>query len=524
MAERSSGLVTALIVMVVMTFGALSFMFAMMLQADEAEQAIAGLEKQRKALEARKAELEKTLAEKTALLTKKSAERAETREKREEIKRLSEQALQEAQAEGGKIEPSVRELANTIRDGFQRIKSVDEAMRQDMSSFESTRKTKEEELRQANERLVAAIAQFEEKEKNLETEIAQIRAKLDEVKLRLKKVQTEALRQKTISDAGGSILQVGDPVTSFAVIDLGLADRVRKGLKFQVWSLKRGYGMGWVQAKGRNFIEEGVLPGDWLVVGRGAEAQRYAIVSVGISREAEEKGLGLARLAGADTLKIIGPGVTESFSIAGVDWKIERVTEAKNPEELGVEVKGMVEVTEVRAHTSDVVILPERRRNPTCPQCGWEAPEPDMKYCPFCFLGDSNNEVQQLDQSVKAVLSQAQNPFLPIVPGDRLSNPYFSPNRPLIFVLGSQPVRRNRQEMKAFIMDNGGRVVDPETLLIRPEETLVKDVVLEVSPSEINYLIPGTGPDADRLLKRARELGIRVMREEELFEFFGEPK
>jgi hypothetical protein len=62
-------------------------------------------------------------------------------------------------------------------------------------------------------------------------------------------------------------------------------------------------------------------------------------------------------------------------------------------------------------------------------------------------------------------------------------------------------------------------VVEPQVLLTRPEEPAA--AFREIMPYRVNYLIPGVGPEADELLKRARELGIRSMREEELYEFFG---
>ncbi len=69
---------------------------------------------------------------------------------------------------------------------------------------------------------------------------------------------------------------------------------------------------------------------------------------------------------------------------------------------------------------------------------------------------------------------------------------------------------------------NGGKVVDPESLLARPEVAAADITGRDVMPYEVNYVVPGKGTDADVLLKRARELGIRLMREEELYEFFGE--
>ena len=232
--------------------------------------------------------------------------------------------------------------------------------------------------------------------------------------------------------------------------------------------------------------------------------------------------MGLARYPGNDTIKIMGPGVTDDFSVAGEEWAVEKATRVRTAKEAGADVKGMVEVVNVRSNSSDAVILPERYRMPVCPQCGWEAYAYDMRFCPFCFLGDSNNEIQPLDESVKIKLNIAENPFEPIRIGDRLSNPFFSPNRPLIFVLGSEMVRRSRQEMKTFIEENGGSVADPIVLLATPEEIQVGIAGEDILAYEVNYLMPGRGSDAERLLKRARELGIRVMREEEVFEFFGE--
>jgi hypothetical protein len=523
MAERSTGLMAGLITVIIMTTGALAFMFAMWIEVDETRQVIDAVVQEAKDLKDEQGELEVELGKQKGLLTQKTGERDQAIEKRDEIKGLRDSAQSESEQERSRIQPAVRDLSNSITDGHNRIKSVDEAMRQDLSSFENTKRSKEEELRQANERLVSAIATFEEKEKNIDVDIAQINAKLEEVQARLKKIQAEALRRKTISDAGGQIISVSDKKSNFCVINLGTADRIRKGQKFQVWALRRGYGLGWVQVKGRNFVEEGILPGDLLIVGRGEEMQKFPVVAVGISREAELKGTGLARRTAYDTLKIAGPGVNELFTVAGLDYKIERASTAMTAEEVGAEVRGMIEIAEVRTHTSDAFSIPERKGHPVCPQCGWEAYLEEMSHCPYCFLGDSHNEVQQLDKSVKTVLNKAENAFLPVSVGDRLSNPYFSSNRPLIFVLGSETVRRNRQELKAFIEENGGTVLEPQLLLRRPDDLSAVPVYFDVQSSEVNYLIPGTGPDANNLLKRARELGIRVMREEEIFEFFGEP-
>jgi hypothetical protein len=522
MSDRGGSLVPWLVVVVVLAVGAFSFMFAMWLEMDEKEQFIAKADERLNELREKRDSLQATLNARTTDLEKAQEELTSAKDRLEEVKRWRDEALENSRREERLIKPAVTELDNTKKALHSELRSVDEARKESMSAFEVEKRSLEEAIRVAHERLQAAVRDFEQREHAIDDEIGQLMAKLAELRARLHKARAQALRRDTISDAGGKVISVGDPSTNFVVVNLGTVDRVRPGMKFKIWSLRRGYGLGWVKEKGRDFVDEGVLPGDWLVAGREPEVDRYPIVTVGIAREAEEKGLGLTRRAGNDTLKIVGPGVTESYSVAGKEWRVETATAMMPPEEIGAEVKGMIEVVEVRAHTSDCVILPERHKNPVCPQCGWEAYEPDMKYCVYCYLGDDDNEVQPLDQSVKKLLNVAPDRFEPIMPGDRLSNPLFMPNFPLIFVIGSKPVERSRQEMKAVIEANGGRVVPPENLLKRPEVAAGEVTVREIMAYEINYLIPGDGPDSEPLLKRARELGVRVMREDELFEFFGE--
>ena len=535
MAERSSGLITGLVVMAVLTTGTFIFMFAAGVECDAKKQLratwqleisgrapidgeestrVVGLEeiKDQRQSDLRDAKSKVKIAD-DALQAAKD-ELAENEGWRNE-------AEQRANSAHDKIEPAIRILNDRVEGRFREFRNILDAMKEARDAFESDEKTLLEEVRVKNSELSRTVERSEKEENEIDTEMGNLEAQLTELIARLDVVQTEAMRGKTISDAGGSIIQVGASGTNFVVIDLGTADRMRKGLKFQVWTPRRGYGMGWVKARGRNLIKEGVLPGDWLVAGRGQDADRYPIMNVGISKEAEKAGLGLARDTGTDTFKILGAGVTEAFSVAGVDWRIERASEAQPPEKLGAFVKAIIEVTKVRPHTSDAVILPQRHRNPVCPQCGWKAYAADMKNCPFCFLGDNNDEVQPLDATAAGVVGQGVDVFKPVMAGDRLSNPYFSPNRPLVFVLGKEPARQPREHMKAFIEYNGGRVVASGDLMARPEESAMDTAVHEVMPYEINYVIPGQGPDREALQTRARSLGIRMMREDDLYEFFG---
>jgi len=59
-------------------------------------------------------------------------------------------------------------------------------------------------------------------------------------------------------------------------------------------------------------------------------------------------------------------------------------------------------------------------------------------------------------------------------------------------------------------------------LLTRPGDDKDPTRAVDALPFEVNYLIPGIGPDAEDLTRRARILGIRIMREDEIFEFFGD--
>ncbi len=535
MAERSSGLIAGLVVMVVLTSGAFCFLFTAYMMHDSRTQRrnalevdirgkapiegdedtrIVGLEDVKKDLQAKLADANSRLTAADADLQAKKDDLAENQGWRD-------QAMQKADLAHDEIEPAIKALNDRIQNRFKEFKTIRDAMKDAREAFESDEKTLMEEVRIKNEELSRTVQRCEKEEKEIDTETGNLEAQLTELKARLKIVQTEAMRGKTIADAGGTIIQVGASGTNFVVVDLGTADRLRKGLKFSVWMPRRGSGTGWVKAKGRDFVKENVLPGDWLVVGRGEETERYPIVSVGISKEAEKAGRGLARSIGVDTFKILGPGVTEAFSVAGREWHVERVTTIKTPEEIGVLIKAVIEITEVRTHTSEAVILPERRRNPVCPQCGWKAYADDMKNCPFCFLGDDNDEVQPLDATAVGIVGQNENVFTPVMAGDRLSNPYFSPNRKLVFVLGKELARQPREHMRRFIEDNGGRVVAPGDLLARPEMAATDAAVHEVMPYEINYVIPGEGPDREALQTRARSLGIRLMREDDLFEFFG---
>lgn len=166
--------------------------------------------------------------------------------------------------------------------------------------------------------------------------------------------------------------------------------------------------------------------------------------------------------------------------------------------------KGKVEVMKVHANSADCTVLPPMRRFPTCPQCGWEGYRDDMRHCIFCALGDNNDEVQNLDRRVRAVLVPPGDIFNPIARGDKISNPFYYKGRRMKFVFAGEPVRRPRREIELFIHEHGSTLEDKVELTT-------------------DYLIVGAGPRVPEMLEEARRKGVKVMPEEELYEFFGRP-
>ena len=195
--------------------------------------------------------------------------------------------------------------------------------------------------------------------------------------------------------------------------------------------------------------------------------------------------------------------------------------------------KGMIQIQEIRAKTSNCVILPLKIRMPVCPQTGWEATSEEMLYSVYATASEGGDEVVPLKRTISEVLVPGVNPLFPIMPGDRISNPYFTVNkRPThisekdwqlkrirmllsgditfnstlgerqTYVLAGEPLHKSRREIKLFIAENGGILQDELTL-------------------NTNFFIVGTGPNVNKMVDEARELGVRVIREIELYELFG---
>jgi hypothetical protein len=297
---------------------------------------------------------------------------------------------------------------NSIQRGFADIQEERRMMKTAEDAFNREKTTLLREIDRVKRELKRKKEENESDIATIQGEIARVQTDLSEVNDKLK-ILREKRELADVLEEDGQIIQVGSSDTNYVALDLGWADGVRKGMKFDV------------------------------------------------------------------------------FEVRGGDTKFR---------------KGQVEITKVHAHSSDANILPPKRRNPICPQCGWEAYKPDMRYCIYCALGDNNDEIQPLDEKVSGVLIKPQDPFNPIVRGDKISNPFYYKGRKIHFAYAGEPVVRSRREIELYIKENDG-ILDDEIKL------------------ETDYLVVGTGAHVKEALDKARRLGVKVMQELELYQFFG---
>jgi hypothetical protein len=163
--------------------------------------------------------------------------------------------------------------------------------------------------------------------------------------------------------------------------------------------------------------------------------------------------------------------------------------------------KGYVEVKSVESEVSTCGILVREVVLPRCPICSYTASQPEEQYCPRCTAPGSPQAYQRLIGSPKVVI-MGSSLTDPIVKGDLLYNPLFSPSGSRRFVIVGEGLVEGRDYEKANVervVKNYGGQVDKE--LVSGTDAVIslrggKDVVL-----------------------RAQELGIPIVREHELFRY-----
>jgi hypothetical protein len=169
--------------------------------------------------------------------------------------------------------------------------------------------------------------------------------------------------------------------------------------------------------------------------------------------------------------------------------------------------KGKLRLTRVESQQSFARLLPASEVPKVCPQCGWKSDDITHLFCTYCLGGDDEKEKEAQRLSEGSVKDRVIVPdFLnPVGKGDFISSPFFLgrlKERAFTFAVIGQTARHSRQEMAAFLKENGcslGGVVGLDT----------------------DFAIVGIGPKVVEEMEAARKLGVSVIRESELFDFFG---
>ena len=137
-------------------------------------------------------------------------------------------------------------------------------------------------------------------------------------------------------------------------------------------------------------------------------------------------------------------------------------------------------------------------RIPRSPSSSYTGEQPEAKYDPYVTGGGGSTKAQPLNAKPKQV-EIGVNVDDPVVPGDSVWNPFFSPGRKIRFtVKGSLWIRYKEEDIIKTIKRYDGEVL--------PELTARTD-----------FLIAGRWATED--IKKAREMGVPVFHEWELFRF-----
>jgi hypothetical protein len=163
--------------------------------------------------------------------------------------------------------------------------------------------------------------------------------------------------------------------------------------------------------------------------------------------------------------------------------------------------KGFLEVKTSHPEVSSCAILVKEVRLPRCPVCSYTSPEPRAKYCPRCTRPGTQQGAQRLSDSPKVVI-RGKLSTDPIVKGDLLFNPFFSPKKKKRYAVTGQPLIRRHKDysvaaIKKAVQFHGNQV--DERLSART------DVLIALRGGED--------------VKRAKELGIVIVYGWELFEY-----
>ena len=166
-------------------------------------------------------------------------------------------------------------------------------------------------------------------------------------------------------------------------------------------------------------------------------------------------------------------------------------------------VKGFIIVRDVGRETASCIIMDKAIRLPRCPAGDYTATQPEELFCPYHAGAGGAGSQAQLLKAIPKEVNMGMNLEDPIVVGDLVRNPFFEPDQRLHFAVKGDPdnpvVRQFKTEdFVAAIRWHGG--------IIDPDLGARTDVLL-------------TGKYAVDDVRKARELGVRVLRQYETFDF-----
>ncbi|MHC4250920.1 MAG: BRCT domain-containing protein, partial [Planctomycetota bacterium] len=164
--------------------------------------------------------------------------------------------------------------------------------------------------------------------------------------------------------------------------------------------------------------------------------------------------------------------------------------------------KGYLVVRSAGRETANCIIVNMAIRLPRCPGDGYTARYPEERFCPFCTGSAGGARVQRLSAIPKET-NLGMDPQNPIVAGDLIQNPLYESGRELHFAVkgDTESPLSDKWKTESFIAAikwHGG--------LVDADLTAQTDVLL-------------AGKYAMDETRRARELGVRVLHQYEVFDF-----
>ena len=177
--------------------------------------------------------------------------------------------------------------------------------------------------------------------------------------------------------------------------------------------------------------------------------------------------------------------------------------------------KGFIEVRHAGVSQSNCMIVERPVSLPRDPLSAYVAQEPEETFSPYQESGRKGFTAQQLTGTPKAAV-MGMNKEDPIVEGDLIQNPFFSPGKRLSFyIAGAKEIVNEQQksairyrwtEIKTVVEAHGGKVS-------QGADTTVNYVIAQKNPKT-------EGTDAEKAeFQKAVDLGLPVIYEWELFRF-----